>query len=284
MGFLELARVMLKFGMALLECVGVVGEGAGVVDVAEAAAAEAGIGAAVDIATVTKARAASRKAAVKSPRTATMEAAKAATMKAAKTTTVETAKAAAMEASEAATRDGAFGADREAAAIAAPASSATASFLLVGRIAWSSTFSRLLFDAMPAALSRTGSSSVPGGTSGANTGSAMRGAKSQSVKTAVNCGCAGCVLVGDHQLAGRQLRPVFDPDLPVDVLLDKGERTAGPAVHVVLTQIEPVLHIPAHGLVGIAVEKVGERRGEVQFRYQLCPACCRSRAVAASLA
>ncbi|MGC2200563.1 MAG: hypothetical protein WA633_10530 [Stellaceae bacterium] len=51
---------MLKFGMALLECVGAVGEGACVVDVAEATAAETSVGAAVGISAVTKAGASSR--------------------------------------------------------------------------------------------------------------------------------------------------------------------------------------------------------------------------------
>ena len=35
---------------------------------------------------------------------------------------------------------------------------------------------------------------VPAGNAGVNTGAAIRGEKAQSVNTALNCGCAGCVL------------------------------------------------------------------------------------------
>jgi hypothetical protein len=54
MVFLELAGIVLILGVALGECVAAVGEAAGVVDVAKAAAAKAGIGAAVVKAAVAK--------------------------------------------------------------------------------------------------------------------------------------------------------------------------------------------------------------------------------------
>src|SRR5208337_2086233 len=98
MGFLELAGIVLILGVALPECVGAVGEGAGIVDIAEASAAKAGVGAAVGEAAVTKACAASPKVAVEAPETPVKAA-----------TTVEAAKATA-----AAERNGAFGSDREA--------------------------------------------------------------------------------------------------------------------------------------------------------------------------
>ena len=134
---------------------------------------------------------------------------------------VETAAAEAAPAT--AERDGGLVRDRAHAAIAAPASSDQANLF---------PFTNCLFiDFLPSATwqprpSRTGSSRVPGGKSGVNTGSAMRGAKSQSLKTAVNCGCAGLRLIGDDQLARCRLRPVLDPDLPVDVLLDEGKGAA----------------------------------------------------------
>jgi hypothetical protein len=103
MGLLELAGIVLILGVALPECVGAVGEGAGIVDIAEASAAEAGVGAAVGEAAVTKACAASPKAAVEAPETS----AKAAT-------TVEAAKTTAAEAAAAAECIRVFGSDREA--------------------------------------------------------------------------------------------------------------------------------------------------------------------------
>src|SRR5271166_1579182 len=54
----------------------------------------------------------------------------------------------------------------------------------------------------------------------------------------------GLRLVGDDQLAGGWLRPAVDPDLPVDVLLHERERVAASAVHVVETQIDPILQLP----------------------------------------
>ena len=45
-----------------------------------------------------------------------------------------------------------------------------------------------------ATAGKNGIFSVPGGRSGVNTGSAILGAKFQSVKVAVNCGWPGCVL------------------------------------------------------------------------------------------
>jgi hypothetical protein len=45
-----------------------------------------------------------------------------------------------------------------------------------------------------AATVANGIFSVPGGSSGVNTASSIRGAKSQSLNTAVNCGCEGWFL------------------------------------------------------------------------------------------
>ena len=86
MGLLELARVMLEFGMALLEGVGVIGERARVVDAAPAAAAKSGIAAAVKKSAITKARTSAFKAAEVGPTTA-----EPATVEAAEATAVESA-------------------------------------------------------------------------------------------------------------------------------------------------------------------------------------------------
>jgi hypothetical protein len=67
MGFLELARSVLILGVALLECVGMIGEAAGAVDVAKATPAEAGIGAPIGKAVVAKARSTAGEAAAVKP-------------------------------------------------------------------------------------------------------------------------------------------------------------------------------------------------------------------------
>jgi len=136
-------------------------------NIAKAAAAEPGIGATVSEAPVTKACTASPKAAAK----------------AAKTTAVEAPKPPrnAIACSAPIARH---------MAVAVPANSArTTSFDPL--FAWSSISSWCYFAAATVA---NGIFCVPGGSSGVNTGSAMRGAKSQSLKTAVNCGCAGWFL------------------------------------------------------------------------------------------
>ena len=53
---LELACVLPEFGMALVESVGAIGEGAGIADAAPATAAEAGIAAAIEKASIAEAR------------------------------------------------------------------------------------------------------------------------------------------------------------------------------------------------------------------------------------
>src|ERR1700722_3222469 len=70
-------------------------------------------------------------------------------------------------------------------------------------------------------------------------------------------------LVSDHDLARDPLRPGVDPDLPVDVLLDEGQRFAALSIHVAGTEIKAKLHVSAHGPVWIAVKEVGERRCKV---------------------
>src|SRR5271165_2755599 len=176
-GLLGLACIVLIFRVALLIRVGMVGITTGVVDAAEATAAEAGIAAAVGWASVTEAR------------TTTVEAAESAAVKATEPTPVETA---AMETTEAATecrrvfhaggdaRDDRRGRHQ----CAGPPLAAD----------------ETLYHRCPpngyllAATVWNGTLTVPCGNSGVNTGSAIRGAKSQSVKTAENCGCPGHVL------------------------------------------------------------------------------------------
>jgi hypothetical protein len=126
-----------------------------------------GVGAAIGEAAIAKALATSKRTVVKSAKTPAVEAAE--------TAAVETAKAA-VEAPEptvkateaAAERDGAVGPDHDA-----------------------QGDRRCYFAAVIVA---NGIFSTPAGNSGVNTGSAMRGAKSQSLKTAENCGWDGCVL------------------------------------------------------------------------------------------
>jgi hypothetical protein len=84
MGLLELAGVMLKFGMALPVGIGMIGEVAGVVDTAEATSAETGISAAVSKSPITEARTSAFKATEVGPTTA-----EPATVEPAETTPVE---------------------------------------------------------------------------------------------------------------------------------------------------------------------------------------------------
>src|SRR5271166_5248887 len=92
---------------------------------------------------------------------------------------------------------------------------------------------------------------------------------------------AGLSLVGNDQLAGRQLWSRVDPDLPVDILLYEREGVTASAVHVVETQIDPILQLPANALVRVVVQEIRQRRGEVDLRKQLAQHCvdirCRRR-------
>ena len=178
MGLLELARVMLEFGMALLVCVGVVGETAGVVDAAEATAAKSGIAAAVEKPPSPKREPPPKAAEVESTT--------------AESAAVEPAEATAVESAESATeRRRAVDANREARGHRRACQQHASRFFRFD-IRLTSTFSRLLLGGRHC-LERDLFQS-PRGSSGVNTGAAMRGAKSQSVNTAVNCGCDGCVL------------------------------------------------------------------------------------------
>jgi hypothetical protein len=90
---LELTGIVLVLGVVLLECVSTIRIIAGVVDVAVAAAAKAGVGAAVGKAAIAKARAAGEGGVVKTAKPA-MKAAEPAATEAAKAAAVEPAKAA----------------------------------------------------------------------------------------------------------------------------------------------------------------------------------------------
>src|ERR1700733_1656090 len=74
-------------------------------------------------------------------------------------------------------------------------------------------------------------------------------------------------LVRNDNLTRSQLRALRDPDLPVDILLDKSQRAAAFAVHLRDSEIKPVLHVRAHGLIWILEKEVGERWGEVQILH-----------------
>ena len=87
----ELARVMLIFGVCLLERIGMFREVAGVMDTAEAATAKTGIGAAVCKSPITKSRTSASKAAEVEPPTA--EPVEAATVEPTEPATVEPAEA-----------------------------------------------------------------------------------------------------------------------------------------------------------------------------------------------
>jgi hypothetical protein len=69
-------------------------------------------------------------------------------------------------------------------------------------------------------------------------------------------------LIGHQQLTGYALGPAVDPDLPIDLIVDKGETLTGSAIDLGFTSRESELDRSPDALVRIAVQKVGQRRRE----------------------
>lgn len=165
----RLRVVLLELGVALRKGGGTVGIAAGVAQAAIPAAAKTGTGAAADKTAIAKARAAAKGASAKA---------------AARETAMKAAKAAAAS-DRIVGPDRSQGGDRRSRQQSAGQPVASDQLLdhrcPPGAIRAAATVANGIF-------------CVPGGNSGVKTGAAMRGLKSQSLKTAWNCGCDARVL------------------------------------------------------------------------------------------